>query len=132
MDASVVLTWCFPDENAEYARRVASMFGNGDSAVVPSFWAHEVLNALLVGEKRKRISHALIDTFLADLAKLPVDSIVPPTKEVFGRVQELSRRYDLTVYDVAYLHLAELNGLRLATLERDLIQADKQLGVLLV
>jgi predicted nucleic acid-binding protein len=132
VDASVVLTWCFPDENSAYAQRVASMFGRGDSAVAPSFWAHEVLNALLVGEKRKRISYALIDTFLADLAKLPVGSIMPPTKEIFGRVQELSRRYDLTAYDAAYLHLAELNGLRLATLDQDLIRACKQLGVLLV
>ena len=52
VDASVVLTWCFPDENAVLAHRVAQMFNRGDSAIAPSFWPHEVLNALLVGEKR--------------------------------------------------------------------------------
>jgi len=60
VDASVVLTWCFPDENSALAQRVAQMFKQGDSAIAPSFWPHEVLNALLVGEKRKRISTGLI------------------------------------------------------------------------
>jgi predicted nucleic acid-binding protein len=72
LDASVVLTWCFPDENAATAQHVASMFKRGDTAVAPSFWPHEVLNALLVGEKRKRISKDLVQSFLDDLATLPI------------------------------------------------------------
>ena len=50
LDASVVLTWCFPDENAALARHIASLFKRGDTAVAPAFWPHEVLNALLVGK----------------------------------------------------------------------------------
>jgi predicted nucleic acid-binding protein len=132
VDASVVLTWCFPDENSAYASRVAAMFGGGDSAVAPSFWVHEVLNALLVGEKRKRISHALIQTFLADLATLPVELKLASTDEVFRRVQALSHRYGLTAYDAAYLELAEASGLPLATLDEALIRACKQAGIALV
>jgi hypothetical protein len=49
VDASVVLTWCFPDEDSALANKVAHMFKHGDSAITPSFWPHEVLNALLVG-----------------------------------------------------------------------------------
>ena len=48
VDASVVLTWCFPDENSAVAQRVALMFKQGDSAIAPSFWPHEILNGLLV------------------------------------------------------------------------------------
>jgi predicted nucleic acid-binding protein len=59
VDASVVLAWCFPDENSTRAVSVARMFQHGDSAIAPSFWPHEVLNALLVGEKRKRIPGSL-------------------------------------------------------------------------
>lgn len=132
VDASVVLTWCFPDENAPYAQQVASMFSRGDSAIVPSFWANEVLNALLVGEKRKRISRALIDTFLVDLAKLPVEPKLTLTGEVFDSVQNLSRRHYLTAYDAAYLRLAETSRLPLATLDQDLIKACKQSNVALV
>ena len=72
LDASVVLTWCFPDENAATAQHVAGMFKRGDTAIAPSFWPHEVLNALLVGEKRKRISKDLVQSFLDDLATLPI------------------------------------------------------------
>ena len=48
------LELCFPDENSA-ARHVADRFKQGDIALAASFWPHEVLNALLAGEKRKRI-----------------------------------------------------------------------------
>ena len=63
IDASVVLTWCFPDEDAALAQHVADRFKRGDTALVPSFWPHEVLNALLAGEKRGRISQELVRVF---------------------------------------------------------------------
>jgi predicted nucleic acid-binding protein len=132
LDASVVLTWCFPDEDAEVANEVAQMFKKGDSAITPSFWPHEVLNALLVGEKRKRISGDLINTFLTDLATLPIDLQGLPLETVFERIQSLSREHDLTAYDSAYLQLAKDNGLPLATLDQDLIRACGKAGVDLV
>ena len=129
LDASSVLTWCFPDENSAEAQRVADMFKRGDTAVVPSFWPHEVLNALVVGEKRKRISQALVRSFLSDLAKLPIALEQVPASAVFGRVQRLSREHSLTAYDAAYLDLALENGLPLATLDDDLLRACRKVGV---
>ncbi len=123
VDASVVLTWCFPDENSPLAQRVAQIFKNGDSAIAPSFWPHEVLNALLVGEKRKRISRDLIRIFLNGLATLPIVLQELPADAVFDRIQSLSREHGLTPYDAAYLDLAKTNGLPLATLDQDLIDA---------
>jgi predicted nucleic acid-binding protein len=128
LDASVVLTWCFPDENAEVANEVAQMFKKGDSAITPSFWPHEVLNALLVGEKRKRISGDLINTFLTDLATLPIVLQGLPAETVFDRIQALSREHGLTAYDSAYLELAIESGLPLATLDQDLIRAAVKLA----
>lgn len=132
IDASVVLTWCFPDEHSPLAEKVALMFKQGDTAIAPAFWPHEVLNALLVGERRKRISNPLIDNFLADLSTLPIDLFHVAAAGVFGRIQELSRRHKLTAYDAAYLHLAEDGGLKLATVDDDLIAASRQCGVDLV
>jgi len=132
VDASVVLTWCFPDENAALARRVADKFKNGDRGVAPAFWPHEVLNALLAGEKRKRISAALAQSFLADLAVLPIALEQCPSEIVFGRIQSLSRKYSLTVYDAAYLDLALERGLPLATLDEDLMRAGKKASVELI
>ncbi len=123
VDASVVLTWCFPDENAPLAHKVANLFKHGDSAIAPSFWPHEVLNALLVGEKRKRISTGLIRTFLADLEALPIALQDLRAEVIFDRIQSLGRAHGLTAYDAAYLDLAKINGLPLATLDVNLIRA---------
>jgi predicted nucleic acid-binding protein len=132
LDASVVLTWCFPDENAATAQHVADMFKQGDTAVVPSFWPHEVLNALLVGEKRKRISKELVRGFLGDLAALPIVQEQFPAGVVFDRIQRLSREHELTAYDAAYLDLALDSGLPLATLDEDLLRACRKTRVKLV
>ncbi len=132
LDASVVLTWCFPDENAALAQHVAGMFKRGDIAVAPSFWPHEVLNALLVGEKRKRISRELVRSFLDDLEVLPIVLEQFPAAVVFDRIQRLSREHGLTAYDAAYLDLALNSGLPLATLDEDLATASKKARVRLV
>jgi predicted nucleic acid-binding protein len=132
LDASVVLTWCFPDENAAMAQHVAGMFKRGDTALVPSFWPHEVLNALLVGEKRKRISKELVRSFLDDLAALPIGLEQFPAGVVFDRIQRLSREHGLTAYDAAYLDLALVSGLPLATLDEDMARACKKASARLV
>jgi predicted nucleic acid-binding protein len=132
LDASIVLTWCFPDEGAATAEHVAGMFSRGDTAVVPSFWPHEVLNALLVGEKRNRISKELLRSFLKDLAELPIALEQLPKKIVFDRVQRLSREHNLTAYDAAYLELALDTGLPLATLDEKLANACKKAHVRLL
>lgn len=132
LDASIVLTWCFPDENTELAQRVADLFKRGDTAIAPPFWPHEVLNALLVGEKRKRISKELVGRFLEDLATLPIALEQFPSRIVFNRIQRLSREHGLTAYDAAYLDLAVENGLPLATLDEDLVTACKDARVRLV
>jgi len=132
VDASVVLSWCFPDENIDLAQHVAGLFKQGDIAVAPSFWPHEVLNALLAGEKRKRISKDLVQGFLDDLATLPIVLEPSPAEVVFARIQRLSREHGLTAYDAAYLDLALNCGLPLATLDADLARASKKARVRLV
>jgi len=56
LDASTVLTWCFPDEECQKSLQISERIANGERVVVPPFWRHEILNALLVGEKRKRLT----------------------------------------------------------------------------
>jgi predicted nucleic acid-binding protein len=132
LDASVVLTWCFPDENTALAQHIADRFKKGDTALAPSFWPHEVLNALLAGEKRKRISQEMMQSFLDDLAALPVTLEQSPAGVVFDRIQSLGRQQGLTAYDAAYLDLALESGLALATLDEALVRACKNTGVVLV
>jgi predicted nucleic acid-binding protein len=128
LDASVVLAWCFPDENADLAQYVADMFRRGNTALAPAFWPHEVLNALLVGEKRKRISKELVQRFLDDLAALPVELKQFPAGMVFDRIQSLARKYGLTAHDAAYLDLALESGVPVASMDEDLVRACRRAG----
>ena len=124
LDASVPLTWCFPDEEAQKAERVAERLAVGDRVVVPAFWRHEMLNALLMGERRKRLTPELTQAFLEDLQRLPVDVDVHADSDtVFATTQALCRKHRLTAYDAAYLEIAIREKIALATVDEDLKRA---------
>ena len=124
LDASIILTWCFPDEEAQKAELVAERIASGDRVIVPAFWRHEMLNALLSGERRKRLTSELTQSFLEDLDRLPVDLDIPPNSAiVFDATQALCRKHRLTAYDAAYLELAIRRRTDLATVDQDLKQA---------
>jgi predicted nucleic acid-binding protein len=130
LDASIVLTWCFPDEQSQHAEAISERIARGERAVVPAFWRHEMLNALLVGERRKRISPQLTQAFIDDLDRLPIDIDVPATSAiVFTATQALCRKYQLTAYDAAYLEIAVRDKNPLATVDEDLRRAALAEGV---
>jgi predicted nucleic acid-binding protein len=70
LDASITLSWCFPDEQTPVSMAVLDLLKAGNQALVPSFWCSEVLNSLLVGERKGRISADQTRTFLDDLCAL--------------------------------------------------------------
>lgn len=124
VDASVVMTWCFPDESSQKAVEVSERIAGGGRITVPAFWRHEILSALLVGEKRRRLTHDLTSTFIEDLNRLPVDLDEPASAAlVFETTQALCRRHGLTPYDAAYLEIAMRTGCPLATVDHDLKRA---------
>jgi predicted nucleic acid-binding protein len=129
LDASIVLTWCFPDEESRKAEEISERIALGDRPAVTSFWRHEVLNALLMGEKRKRLTSELIKTFIEDLARLPVEVDAPDSTTVFQVTQGLCRKHGLTAYDAAYLELAMRNRVALTTADVALERAARAEGI---
>ena len=124
LDASIILTWCFPDEESQKALEISERIAAGERVAVPAFWRHEILNALLVGERRKRITPELTQTFLDDLDRLPVDVDPPAGAPVaFKTTQALCRKHALTAYDAAYLELAMRDNQPLATVDEQLRRA---------
>lgn len=106
VDASVTLAWCFADEQTPLALKVLERLKTGDQALVPSFWSLEVLNSLLVGEKRGRISPEETQAFLGDLAAMSPSFDYVSTDQLNGPVQKLCRDHGLTPYDALYIELA--------------------------
>jgi predicted nucleic acid-binding protein len=117
------MAWCFEDEDDAYAERVFDHLGQA-TALVPSFWKLEVANVMLVALKHSRISQGQADGFLARLAQLPIEIVDDEisTSAAF----ELGRRYGLTSYDAAYLHVAMTEGVPLATSDAALRRAARK------
>ena len=67
LDCSVTMAWVFDDEDDAYAASVRDRL-DADVALVPSIWPLEVGNALVVAERRKRVSRAEALRFLEILA----------------------------------------------------------------
>ena len=126
-DVSAILSQALDDEDASYAEAVIESIA-ADEALVPTLFWLEIRNALLMGERRKRITAERTTSFLADLALLPFQVDERPRE---GTVFGLARKHNLTIYDAAYLELAERKKLPLATVDRALIKAAKKAGVVL-
>lgn len=77
IDASVALAWCFPDEASIYADGVLVAL-EGQSILVPAVWGLEVANAVLVGERSKRLRQPEIRRFTTLLESLSIVQDVPP------------------------------------------------------
>lgn len=125
VDTAAIISLAFPDENPSYAQAVIEAIAI-EGAVVPTLFWYEVRNALLMGERRQRITPEQTHAFLADLGVLPfeVDDVLRETG-----VLDLARRHALTVYDAAYLELAQRRNTPLATVDQSLVRAATTAGV---
>jgi predicted nucleic acid-binding protein len=128
LDASVALAWCFPDEASEYADAVLVAL-EGEEAVVPAIWAIEVANALLVGERRKRIRETDILRFSELLRGLAIREDSRPFADALNGILPLARAYDLSAYDAAYLDVSIRHGAPIATLDIALQKAANAKGI---
>jgi len=131
LDSSVAITWCFDDErsaatDALLERVVAS------GACAPSLWPLEVLNVLAMAERRDRIDADRRLRLAGFLHDLPVAIDDETTTQAWVATAQLAARYKLTVYDAAYLELAQRLKLPLATLDKALRVAGEALGLTLL
>jgi len=131
LDCSVTMAWAFDDEEAPRAAAMRDRLGE-DIAVVPSIWALEVGNALLAAERRQRISPAESMRFVEILRALPIDVDAAPALADMDGFLSLARQTGVSVYDAGYLDLAAAHGLPLATLDKALQRAARQIGVALL
>jgi predicted nucleic acid-binding protein len=125
VDASVALAWCFPDEGSDYADQVLVAL-KGHLIAVPPVWGLELANAILVGERRKRLKQPEIQRFLDLVDGLSIGQDTQAVGENLSGVLPVARRCNLSAYDAAYLELAIRLAAPLATLDRRLRRAASQ------
>jgi len=132
VDASVALAWCFEDEANTWTDGLLERLHRGDRIVVPAHWPAEILNGLLVASRRKRIKPDQPVLFWDEFARLPIETEPALTSSQAKSVLALAEKHTLTVYDAAYLELAQRRNLSLGTLDTDLRKAAQAEGVALL
>ncbi len=128
LDASITLSWYFEDERNEASDAALEQVAIG-GAEVPALWRLEVANGLQTALRRQRITAAYRDAALSDLACFDI-RIDPQTQDhAWTATLQLADRCRLTLYDSAYLELAQRRRLPLATADRALAVAAADCGV---
>lgn len=95
-------------------------------------WPFEVANALLVAERRKRISAAQEAAVLQRISRLMIIVETISADRAFSAIRGVARQLQLTEYDAAYLELALRETLPMATLDGKLRRAAQVAGIELV
>ena len=119
VDASIALAWCFEDETTVGTESLLERLVS-EGGVAPAHWPMEVANGLRFAASSGRVDDSAI------ARARPVE-----TSTALSLI-EPARRHDLTVYGTAYLELAQVRGLGVATLDVRLAAACRTVGVALV
>lgn len=98
-------------------------------AVVPSIWRYELLNALIVNERRGRLTAEDVRQALADLAEMRLERDGDHDEAL---LLSLARRHSLSAYDAAYLEVSVRRTLPIASLDRRLVDAAVDANVVLI
>ncbi len=128
LDCSATLAWYFKDERTPsldiLLDRVVEY-----GATVPGLWKLEVANGLQTALRRKRIDSAYRDAAIGHLLNMPIVPDADTDIYAWTGTLHLADRFGLTLYDAAYLELAQRRALPLATLDSQLRDAGRALGV---
>jgi predicted nucleic acid-binding protein len=131
IDASLTVSWYFEDETTPATEAILERVSEA-GATVPTLWRLEVANAFQSAIRRKRITAPYRDQLLAELTHMPITIDADTNVYAWTTTLRLAERFALTIYDSAYLELAQRRSLPLATLDAELREAAAALGLTLL
>ena len=102
-----------------------------EGGIAPAHWAMEVANGLRFAASSGRVDDASIMRAREIVQQMPIEVRPVETSTALFLI-EPAREHDLTVYDAAYLGLAQVLGLGVATLDQRLAAACRTVGVPLI
>ncbi|MCD7109111.1 type II toxin-antitoxin system VapC family toxin [Rhizobium sp. DKSPLA3] len=128
IDASIALSWCFEDEASPQTDAIAERVADS-GAVVPALFHLEIANVLMLAERRGRISAASLIQRLDLISQLPLETDTIAIARHIREILPLAREHGLAIYDATYLDVAARRGLPLATRDKALSRAAKEMGI---
>ena len=126
LDSSISLSWFFPDEKTGFTDAVLALAVK-EECWVPALWRLEFPNALLVAERKRRLTRAERLQVLDEVARLNLR--VDARAHELRAISDLAERHNLSTYDAAYLELASRLDSALITLDAALAAAATAAGV---
>jgi predicted nucleic acid-binding protein len=128
-DASVAVGWVHPAQATAQTEAMLDAIAEGATLEVPALWPLEVANALTVLVRRRKLSENERQTALGWLRSLPLRIDHEMSSLAFSLLSELAATHHLSVYDAAYLELAQRRKLLLSCNDGPLQKAAAQCGV---
>src|SRR6266567_4621467 len=105
IDVSACMPWCCEDEATAASEQLLQQAALRHRLHVPTVWPWEMMNAVAVAVRRKRIKPDQAAGFLALLSSFNFRIADGPDVADLPRLASLASRYQLTAYDTAYLDL---------------------------
>ncbi len=121
--------WFLEDEASPLADKALDYIQSGKNGLVaPALWYYELMNMLLVAERRKRLTTNAAGDARRFLDRLPltVDALDSVSRE---SVYAIARTHGLSFYDATYLELAYRIDAPLITADKALRKATQKIKV---
>lgn len=129
LDASATLAWIFGE--ADQSQNTDVLMANSE-LVAPTLWRLEVVNSILSKERQKKITASQGSRYLMILDSLEIDLVNPPANQSLEQLALIARPHQLSSYDAVYLDLAVTLGLPIYSLDVNLQEAAKRVGLKLI
>lgn len=98
VDLSIALAWGLPDKTSKEADRFLSRISMRSILWVPSLWWYETANALLMAQRRKRLTEAERIRLMELYRRLPIRTDVALDSDMVWRLHTLAIEYNLSAY----------------------------------
>ena len=130
VDASFAGAWILPDENSEQVVELLAAAIEGEvELAVPDLWSYEVLNLLIVAQRRGRLTERELPIGLSLVQRFPCVFYDHHSQIARHRITRFASRFSLSTYDAAYLELADRLQCPLRSLDQSLHEASRALGL---
>ena len=126
IDASVILKWYLPDEEfTQKALNILHRHVSGEIALcAPTILPYEILNALLVAERRGRVNEEVTQNAFKAFLDLEINFLNPFID--YPGIISPARSFNRSVYDASYLAVAEKRNFDFVTGDKRLYNAVKE------
>lgn len=120
IDASVVLKWYLADEEhgQKAIRLLENYISNKLDLLAPSLLEYEVVNGLIIAQKRGRVKEEEIVNAIDGFASLEIK--IRDISHLYSNILRYCKVYNCSAYYASYLSVAEAEGIPLITADEKL------------